>query len=98
MGDTGEQRARVRLRIKGRVQGVGFRFCAVDDAHRLDVTGWVRNTHEGDVELVAEGAAERLRRLVTWAHGGPPGALVVDVEEQWLPYVGEFDSFRVRRS
>ena len=49
MGDTGEQRARVRLRIKGRVQGVGFRFCAVDEAHRLDVTGWVRNTHEGDV-------------------------------------------------
>lgn len=89
------RRARVHLRISGRVQGVGFRFAAVDEASRLALTGWVRNTHDGDVELVAEGEEELLRRLVTWAHVGPRGALVTHVEEQWLPHTGEFDGFRI---
>ncbi len=90
------ERARLHLRIKGRVQGVGFRFSAVDEAARLGLMGWVRNTADGDVELVAEGASHRLQRLSTWAHAGPPGALVTDVEEQWLPYAGEFGDFRIR--
>jgi len=92
MGDL----ARVSLRIKGRVQGVGFRYSAMDEARRLGLTGWVRNTRAGDVELVAEGDRDQLHRLVTWSHGGPRGALVTDVEQQWLPYAGEFDAFRIR--
>jgi acylphosphatase len=91
-----DQRKRVWLRIQGRVQGVGFRFSALDVARQLGVTGWVRNTAEGDVELVAEGDEAQLRRLVTWCHGGPPGALVTSVEEKSLPYTGEFDGFRIR--
>lgn len=87
--------ARVALRIKGRVQGVGFRYSALDEARQLSLTGWVRNTRDGDVELVAEGTKERLDRLVAWSHTGPRGALVTDVEQQWLPYAGEFDSFRI---
>ena len=97
MSDPLDQKARVHLRIKGRVQGVGFRFSTVDEARRLGVTGWVRNTYDGDVELVAEGPRDRLQQLVTWCHAGPRGALVTDVEEQWLPYAGEFDAFRIRR-
>jgi acylphosphatase len=97
MTDPVDQRARVYLRIKGRVQGVGFRFSAVDEAHRLGVTGWVRNTYEGDVEVAAEGSRDRLQQLVTWCHAGPGGALVTGVEEQWLSYAGEFDAFRIRR-
>lgn len=92
-----EERARLWLRITGRVQGVGFRFSAVGEANRLGLTGWVRNTAEGDVELVAEGRKELLRRLAAWSHGGPRGALVTDVEENWLPYSGEFDAFRIAR-
>jgi acylphosphatase len=97
MTDPLGQKARVHLRIEGRVQGVGFRFSTVDEARRLGVTGWVRNTYEGDVELVAEGPRDRLQQLVTWCHAGPLGALVTDVEEQWLPHAGEFDAFRIRR-
>jgi acylphosphatase len=92
---THKQRARLSLRIKGRVQGVGFRFAAVDEARRLGLTGWVRNTHDGDVAIVAEGNAEALGRLATWCHTGPRGALVVDVEQQWLSYSGEFESFQI---
>jgi len=88
--------ARLRLRISGRVQGVGFRFSAFDEARRLGVTGWVRNTADGAVELVAEGDHPHLQRLLAWSHAGPPGALVTDVETQWLSPTGEFDAFRIR--
>lgn len=97
MDQPAEERARIWLRIKGRVQGVGFRYSAVDEARRLGLSGWVRNMPDGDVELVAEGHKGTLRRLATWAHVGPLGALVTDVEEKWLPYPGEFDTFRIVR-
>jgi acylphosphatase len=84
------------VRIKGRVQGVGFRFSAIDEARRLGLAGWVRNTHDGDVELVAEGERDQLRRLLTWCHAGPPGARVTNVEERWLEHRGEFTDFRIR--
>lgn len=86
----------MRLRVSGRVQGVGFRFSALDEARRLGLTGWVRNTPEGGVELVAEGDRERLQQLVAWCHAGPRGARVTDVEQDWLPFNGEFDNFRIR--
>jgi acylphosphatase len=89
--------AGVRLRISGRVQGVGFRYSALAEAQRLGLAGWVRNTHDGAVELLAEGDEERLRRLVAWCHAGPPGALVTDVEQQWLAATGTFLDFRIRR-
>ena len=97
MTEPRDQNARVWLRVSGRVQGVGFRFSVIDEARRLGVTGWVRNTHDGDVELIAEGDKDRLQRLVTWCHAGPPGALVTHVETNWLPYHGEFAGFVMRR-
>lgn len=93
---SGDDRARLLLHVKGRVQGVGFRFAALNEAHRLALGGWVRNTPDGAVEVAAEGPTHRLRRLAAWCHGGPRGALVTGIEERWLPYTGEFDSFRIR--
>ncbi len=87
---------RVHLRITGRVQGVGFRYSALAEARRLGVRGWVRNAQDGAVELLAEGDEPYLRRLATWCHAGPPGALVHDVEQHWLPATGEFDDFSIR--
>jgi acylphosphatase len=96
MIDARSDKARIALRIKGRVQGVGFRFSALDEAARLGVTGWVRNTHDGDVELVAEGPEGQLERLIAWCQHGPRSAVITRVEQQWLPYNSEFDSFRIR--
>jgi len=95
MTERREDVARIALRIRGRVQGVGFRFSAVDAARRLGLTGWVRNTHDGDVELEAEGERHKLERFVVWCHAGPPGARVSDVHQQWLPHRGDFDAFRI---
>ena len=68
--------------ISGRVQGVGFRYSAVQAAFTIGVHGWVRNRHEGSVEAFAEGDAEAVERFERAMRHGPPGARVdhVDVE------------------
>ncbi len=89
-------RARLSLAISGRVQGVGFRASAYDEARSLGLAGWVRNTPGGEVEIVAEGKCENLEMLLAWAHSGPPGARVVQVQEEWAPATKEFSDFRIR--
>jgi acylphosphatase len=89
-------RARLHLIVSGRVQGVGFRFSAYDEAKDLAVAGWVRNLASGEVEIVAEGARENLQILAAWAHLGPPSAHVTTVREDWSDYIGEFTEFRIR--
>jgi acylphosphatase len=70
----------IRLRIRGRVQGVGFRDAMSREAGRLGLTGWVRNRADGDVEAVAQGGAAALEALIAWARCGPPAARVEHVE------------------
>ena len=89
-------RARIRLIISGRVQGVGFRFSAYDEAKELALAGFVRNLLGGEVEIVAEGRRDRLKMLAAWAHLGPPSAHVTAVREEWLDFTGEFTEFRIR--
>ena len=62
--------------IKGRVQGVGFRWFVHREASELELRGWVRNTEEGDVEVVASGSAEDLAELRDSLRRGPRGARV----------------------
>jgi acylphosphatase len=68
------------VQVRGRVQGVGFRYSAYHEARRLGLAGWVRNTAEGDVELWAEGSKEKLEALLQWLRRGPPGARVESVQ------------------
>jgi acylphosphatase len=88
--------ARLSLAISGRVQGVGFRASAYDEARSLGLAGWVRNRPGGEVEIVVEGKRENLEMLLAWAHSGPPGARVVQVREEWAKPTGEFADFRIR--
>jgi acylphosphatase len=90
------ERARLHLIVSGRVQGVGFRFSAYDEAKQLALAGWVRNLPGGEVEIVAEGSRENLQMLAAWAHLGPPSAHVTTVREEWLDFTGEFTEFRIR--
>ena len=86
---------RVRLLIEGRVQGVWFRESTRKEAKHLGIHGWVRNTREGTVEVVAEGPEENVRKLVAWCHQGPPAARVTRVHETAGAFQGEFVSFEV---
>ena len=91
-----ERLKKLRLIVSGRVQGVGFRYAAVDEAHGLGLKGWVRNRPSGEVEIVAEGREDVLRMLAAWAHLGPPAAHVSSVHEEWTEFVGDLLGFRVR--
>lgn len=90
---------RLRIRVVGRVQGVGFRWWAVRKAEALQLTGWVMNANdERSVELVAEGESEALDRLEQLIRDGPPGAWVESVEARRGPASGEFSRFSIVRS
>jgi acylphosphatase len=69
----------LRLRITGRVQGVGFRYSMRDEAARRGVRGWVRNRRDGSVEAVLQGDHRQLEELLAWAREGPPGARVTEL-------------------
>ena len=72
--------ARLHVRIHGRVQGVGFRWFAREEARRLGLSGWVTNRPGGDVEVEAGGEATSLDRLRRALEVGPPGAHVERIE------------------
>jgi len=62
--------------IRGRVQGVGFRYAMITEASPLGLTGWVRNRRDGSVEAFACGVPPALDALVQWAERGPAGARI----------------------
>ncbi len=88
--------ARKRLRIAGRVQGVGFRFAAAEAARGLRLGGSVRNCQDGTVEAVAEGEAADVAAFVAWCGHGPAGARVTRVDAADEPPAGERE-FRIER-
>ena len=70
--------------VQGRVQGVGFRWFVHREASELDLRGWVRNTEDGDVEVVAAGSAEDLDELRHSLRRGPRGSRVDHLLEHHL--------------
>jgi acylphosphatase len=83
--------------IQGRVQGVGFRWFVHREASELDLHGWVRNTEDGDVEVVAAGTAEDLADLRTALRRGPRGSRVDRLIEHYLDEreAKGLDAFRI---
>ncbi len=74
----------VHFLIRGRVQGVGFRWFVHREASELELRGWVRNTEDGDVEVVASGTPEDLAELRSSLRRGPRGSRVDNVIEHRL--------------
>ena len=70
----------MRVRIRGRVQGVGFRQSTAARARSLGLVGWVLNARDGSVEAVFEGPRDRVESMVEWCRRGPPHAQVQEVE------------------
>ncbi|HYE99229.1 MAG TPA: acylphosphatase [Planctomycetota bacterium] len=87
---------RAHLFVKGRVQGVGFRWSTVEEARRVGgLTGWVRNLDDGRVEAVVEGPKDKVEALVRWAHRGPPSSRVDQVDLSWETPTGGFKAFGI---
>ena len=70
----------LRLEIRGRVQGVGFRASMAGEARRLGLGGWVRNRRDGWVEATVAGPDAAVQQLLQWARRGPPAARVDSVQ------------------
>ena len=83
--------------IQGRVQGVGFRWFVHREASELDLRGWVRNTEDGEVEVVAHGEEADLAELRASLRRGPRGSRVDRLVEHQLAEseAEELDSFRI---
>jgi acylphosphatase len=81
--------------IRGRVQGVGFRWFAAREARRLEVSGVVRNRVDGAVEVEAEGDRSSLERLVEALRAGPRSARVESVDVEWSEGAARHSGFEI---
>jgi acylphosphatase len=90
-------RARARVLVSGRVQGVGYRYSCRREALGRRLAGWVRNLEDGRVEALFEGPREAVEALIEWCRRGPEGARVTDVVVDWSPPAGETGDFSVAR-
>lgn len=94
---SAENRNGVRWRVRGRVQGVGFRWFIRNEARELGVAGRVRNLPDGTVQIEAvapEGVLEHFKERVL---EGPPGARVSGLDEEPMPIREDWDRFDIDR-
>jgi acylphosphatase len=91
-----DDKTRLHVIVKGVVQGVGFRYFAVQLARDYGITGWVRNKEDGSVEVEAEGEDLIVRSFVKDLGIGPRGAHVSCLDVKTLPVGHECKDFTVR--
>src|SRR3984893_6102037 len=84
-----------RFVVRGRVQGVGFRWFVEREAHILGIAGWVRNNSDSSVEVLAMGTRDQLAGLRSRLREGPRAARVDDVEESEAKPVSGLTTFRI---
>ena len=86
----------IHIFVSGKVQGVGFRAFVQRTADELGLSGWVRNVGFNQVETVAEGSPDVLKRFLETIRVGPRSGRVDDVNFNWEVPLGEFDRFEIR--
>jgi acylphosphatase len=89
-------KSKVYVLIFGKVQGVWFRVYTKNKAEQLNLTGWVRNTHDGNVEAVFEGDVRDVNDMIKWCNMGPPLARVKKVDVKSLTPSNNFDEFTIK--
>jgi acylphosphatase len=89
---------RATVTVRGRVQGVGFRYHTAHTAARHQVTGWVRNLPDGSVQGCFEGEESEVAAVVQWCRRGPDQAQVEELVENRDDYTGEFTEFSIRHA
>jgi len=85
----------VELRIRGFVQGVGYRYYCYRMAKSLGLTGYVKNNYDGSVSITAEGDRSLVEQFIEDLKIGPSSASVTDIDVTWAEYSGRFHSFDV---
>lgn len=75
---------RLHLKVKGYVQGIGYRYFVIQTARKFSLTGWVRNCSNGDVECEAQGTEKNLESFSEQLETGHSWARVVSVERETI--------------
>ncbi|MGV8017322.1 MAG: acylphosphatase [Ignavibacteria bacterium] len=86
---------RIKMTVRGMVQGVGFRYYCYRQADALGITGYAKNLYNGDVEIEAEGAEGVLNEFVKLIEIGPKFSRVNSVSVIRLPYEGKNKEFSI---
>ena len=95
MGGGDEDTARMTALVRGRVQGVGFRYWVREQAQSIGIAGSATNLRDGRVEVVAQGPRDAVADLLAALRGaGTPGA-VVDVVDRWSEPDADVSGFRI---
>ena len=83
------------MRVRGRVQGVGFRYHTQHQAQQLGITGWVRNLSDGTVEALICGNEQAVNAMLAWLRHGPSMADVSDLEIHTTTDSNSYTSFDI---
>jgi acylphosphatase len=86
---------RVHALYSGNVHGVGFRFTAIDAANKHGITGWVKNTSDGGVEVVGEGEEARLKQFLSEVES-EMSTYIREKKVNWEPATKEFVNFQIK--
>lgn len=85
-----------RISVHGRVQGVNFRYYVHRCAVELGLKGYVRNLHDGRVEILAQGSQEDVQKLANYVRGSPGLSYVVKLDIDWEEPLSSLSSFHIR--
>lgn len=86
----------LELTVSGRVQGVGFRYYVQKKAVELGINGWVRNTVDGNVQIVAQGEESEIQTFTDYLYIGPPLARVDKISKVETKLLNVFHNFSVK--
>lgn len=87
---------KINITISGKVQGVFYRMNTKNKADEFGLTGWVKNTLSGEVEVLAEGKEGDLKEFIKWCYNGSKGAKVSEVDVKWENIdKREFEKFKI---
>ena len=90
------EKVRVHAFVSGKVQAVRFRVFTLRTSANFQITGWVRNRFNKNVELIAEGKRTKLEKFLEIIKIGPANSNVEKIEKEWQSATGEFKKFRIR--
>jgi len=84
------------IKITGRVQGVGYRYFAVQKANEMGITGWVKNSVDGGVTIIAQGIEAEILTYIDFLYLGPTRSRVDKITTCVMQLVTVFDNFSVK--
>lgn len=84
------------IKISGRVQGVGFRYFTHKKANEFGLSGWVKNTYDGGVQVMVRGDETDVETFIDHLRTGPPLSRVINLTKVKMPLAEEFTGFEVR--